>query len=112
MVTEKVKLHEVFQNLVSNAIKYNDKEDGVIKIEFRSYPKYFEFIVRDNGCGIRQEHHEKIFGIFQTLLPKDKNESTGIGLTIVKKIVEQQGGVIFIDSDFGIGSSFSFTWMR
>ena len=112
LFTERVKLHEVFQNLISNSIKYNNKEQGVIKIRFHSYPQYYEFIVEDNGCGIKPEHFEKIFGIFQTLISQDKNESTGIGLTIVKKIIEQQEGKIFIESEYGLGSTFKFTWMK
>lgn len=110
--TERIKLHEVFQNLISNSIKYNNKNEGVIKIRCHSYPHFYEFIVQDNSCGIKKEHFEKIFGIFQTLTPKDKNESTGIGLTIVKKIIEKQQGEIFVESEFGVGSTFKFTWMK
>lgn len=110
--TERIKLHEVFQNLISNAIKYNNKEQGLIRIRHHSYPQHYEFIVQDNSCGIKPEHFEKIFGIFQTLLSKDKNESTGIGLTIVKKIIEQQGGQVTIESEYGVGSTFKFTWMK
>ena len=105
-------MHEVFQNLISNSIKYNNKDKGRINIRFHSYPSHYDFIVQDNSCGIKFEHYEKIFGIFQTLLSKDKNESTGIGLTIVKKIIEQQGGQISIESEYGIGSTFSFTWIK
>lgn len=112
LVTEKIKLHEVFQNLISNAIKYNNKKEAEIRITFHDYPNYIEFLVQDNGMGIKPEHHERIFGIFQTLLSKDENESTGIGLTIVKKIVEQQGGVINVSSRFGEGSKFRFTWIK
>lgn len=112
LVTEKIKLHEVFQNLISNAIKYNNKESGIIKVKYFSYPGHYEFSVSDNGCGIKQEHFEKVFGIFQTLNSKDKVESTGIGLTIVKKIIEQQQGEIKIDSEPGLGSTFSFTWLK
>jgi light-regulated signal transduction histidine kinase (bacteriophytochrome) len=110
--TEKIKLHEVFQNLLSNGIKYNDKEMGVVKIGFEEKEKHYEFSVTDNGVGIRPEHQQKIFGIFQTLQPKDKIESTGIGLTIVKKIVEEQDGTIQIQSEFGKGSTFRFSWMK
>ncbi len=110
--TEKVKLHEVFQNLISNAIKYNNKENCEIKIRCLTFPHFFEFHVEDNGCGIKKEHQEKIFGIFQTLVPKDRSESTGIGLTIVKKIIEMQQGTISVDSEFGRGSTFRFTWMK
>jgi two-component system sensor histidine kinase/response regulator len=109
---ERIKLHEVFQNLISNSIKYNTKENATIKIDYQDYPTYFEFSVTDNGIGIKEEHLIKIFGIFQTLLPKDKVESTGIGLTIVKKIVEQQGGEVVVTSKIGEGSCFKFTWMK
>jgi signal transduction histidine kinase len=109
---ERIKLHEVFQNLMSNAIKYNDKEKGLIKITHYNYPEHYEFMVQDNGCGIKPEHYEKIFSIFQTLLPKDKNESTGIGLTIVKKIIEQQGGAITLESEYGVGTTFKFIWKK
>ena len=62
--------------------------------------------------GIQQEHFEKIFGVFQTLQSKDKQESTGIGLTIVKKIVEQQSGKVWVESQFGVGTTFRFTWNK
>lgn len=109
---EKTKLHEVFQNLISNSIKYNSKETVIIKIEFRETDEFYEFSVTDNGNGIKPEHQEKIFGIFQTLQPKDKCESTGIGLTIVKKIVENQEGRITVRSEIGTGSTFTFTWRK
>jgi two-component system sensor histidine kinase/response regulator len=95
--TEKVKLHEVFQNLISNAIKYNDKADARITVS-----------CKDLGT----EHIGKIFSIFHTLQPKDSSDSTGIGLTIVKKLVEQMGGEISVYSEFGKGSQFSFTWPK
>lgn len=109
---EKIKLHEVFQNLISNAIKYNDKEKSEVKISFIDKGNHYEFAITDNGIGIKSEHFEKIFGVFQTLQSKDKQESTGIGLTIVKKIIEQQGGKVWIDSEFGKGATFKFTWFK
>ncbi len=112
VTAERIKLHEVFQNLISNSIKHNNKDNAVIKVEFQDFPTHFEFLVIDNGIGIKEEHQVKIFGIFQTLVPKDKVESTGIGLTIVKKIVEQQGGEVIVTSKFGEGSTFKFTWMK
>jgi light-regulated signal transduction histidine kinase (bacteriophytochrome) len=111
-VAEKIKLHEVFQNLISNSIKYNDKEAGLVQVSYHDYPDHFQFIVKDNGCGIRAEHFNIVFAIFQTLTSKDKNESTGIGLTIVKKIVENQGGVVTLESEFGVGTTFRFTWNK
>jgi signal transduction histidine kinase len=112
ILAERVKLHEVLQNLIINGIKYNDKPEIRIKIGFEDKGSHYQFHISDNGVGIKPEHQEKIFGIFQTLQPKDKCESTGIGLTIVKKIIEQQEGVITISSEMGQGSTFSFTWKK
>ena len=109
---ERIKLHEVFQNLISNAIKYNNKESASVKVAFEDKGNQYLFSIADNGMGIKSEHFEKIFGVFQTLQSKDKQESTGIGLTIVKKIVEGQGGKVWIESEFGKGSTFFFTWNK
>jgi signal transduction histidine kinase len=68
--------------------------------------------VEDNGCGIKQEHFDKVFAIFQTLSADEHMDNTGIGLTIVKRIVEQQGGKIWIESEYGSWSRFSFTWNK
>jgi signal transduction histidine kinase len=102
----------VLQNLISNGIKYNDKPEGVIHIASKENGVFYHFSVADNGKGIKKEYHEKIFGVFQTLESKDKTDSTGIGLTIVKKLIEQQGGKITIDSEPGAGSRFSFSWPK
>ncbi len=112
ILAERVKLHEVLQNLIINGIKYNDKAEIRIKIAFEDNGSHYRFHVTDNGIGIRPEHQEKIFGIFQTLQPKDQCESTGIGLTIVKKIIEQQEGAVTIASEVGSGTTFSFTWKK
>lgn len=109
---ERIKLHEVLQNLIINAIKYNNPEDGLVRISCVDKQSHWEFCVEDKGVGIKPEHQEKIFGLFQTLQPKDKCDSSGLGLTIVKKIVEQQEGKISISSEFGKGSAFSFTWAK
>ncbi|MBW2709267.1 MAG: histidine kinase, partial [Deltaproteobacteria bacterium] len=63
----------------------------------------------DNGPGIEEKYHEKIFKIFQTLVPRDEHESTGIGLTLVKKTIEQYDGKVWVESEVGKGSSFVFT---
>ena len=111
-LTEKVKLHEIFQNLITNAIKYNDKKEANIHVSCKDLGSTWEFTVEDNGIGIKPEHIGKIFSIFHTLQPKDSSDSTGIGLTIVKKLVEQMGGEISVYSEFGKGSQFSFTWPK
>ncbi len=109
VIFEDIKYGQVFQNLISNAIKYNDKKIGEIKIGVNDLGKEWEFFVSDNGPGIEEQHFKKIFQIFQTLKPRDEYESTGIGLSIVKKIVESNGGKIRVTSEVGIGSTFYFT---
>ncbi|MCF6255866.1 MAG: PAS domain S-box protein [Gammaproteobacteria bacterium] len=111
LVTAPLPLSQVFGNLLSNAIKYHDRpEDGHITISARNLKDGgYEFSVADDGPGIAPEFHDKVFQIFQTLNARDKVESTGIGLTVVKKIVEQLGGDIMLESAEGEGSIFRFT---
>jgi two-component system sensor kinase FixL len=106
---EKLRLKQVFQNLISNAVKYTDKSKGKISIGCTEEDGFWNFSVADNGCGVKEQYYEKIFEIFQTLAPRDKTESTGIGLTIVKKIVEMYGGKVWVTSTLGQGSTFFFT---
>ncbi|MCX6350885.1 MAG: ATP-binding protein [Bacteroidetes bacterium] len=109
---ERVKLQQVFSNLISNAIKYNDKENGKVEISVSDKGDDWEFTIEDNGPGIDKKYHNKIFVIFQTLQARDNYESTGVGLAIVKKIVEQYGGTISCDSEEGNGAKFIFTWPK
>lgn len=106
---DRIRLQQVFQNLLSNAIKFLDKKEGRIEVLFLEEDTYYEFSVKDNGPGIEEAYFKKIFQIFQTLKAKDEYESTGIGLSIVKRIVELNGGSINIVSEVGVGSTFSFT---
>jgi PAS domain S-box-containing protein len=106
---EKTRISEVFQNLLSNAVNYMDKTEGVIRIGCIEDDGYWKFNVSDNGPGIEEKYFEKIFQIFQTLSPVDEHESTGIGLTLVKKIITMYGGEIWIESEVGRGSTFFFT---
>lgn len=110
--TSKIPLLQVFTNLLNNAIKYNDKPEVKIEIGYKDQEKYYEFYVTDNGPGIDPEYHQKIFEIFQTLQSRDEIESTGIGLSIVKKIVESRGGKVTIESAVGAGTTFRFTWIK
>ena len=112
MNTERVKLQQVFLNLINNAVKYNDKEDVQVDIGFEDKGKEWQFYVKDNGPGIEQRYHEKIFVIFQTLNARDEVESRGVGLAIVKKIIEEAGGKIWLDSEKGKGAAFYFTWLK
>ncbi|MFK7923441.1 MAG: ATP-binding protein [Bacteroidia bacterium] len=98
---------QVFQNLISNAIKYNDKEQAWIKISCKDERTHYRIDFEDNGKGIDPKYFRKIFQIFQTLQPRDEFESTGIGLTLVKKIVEMHGGRIDVKSTLGEGTTFS-----
>lgn len=109
--TDKLRLEQVFTNLVSNAIKYHDKEFGKIILAHKKIGDIHEFSVADDGPGISPEHHEKIFLIFQTLEARDKKDSTGVGLSIVKKILEENGGTIKVESTLGQGTKFIFTWL-
>jgi len=99
-------------NLLSNAVKYRDKDNGRVDIRVKDVGRSYEFSIQDDGPGISSEFHRKIFVIFQTLNSRDKIESTGIGLTIVKKIIEEEGGKIEIQSEEGKGATFSFTWPK
>lgn len=110
--TVHVQLQQVFTNLISNAIKYHDKKHGIIKVRHQEEETYHVFSVSDDGPGIDPAYHERIFVLFQTLQERDAIESTGVGLTIVKKIIEQQGGTISITSTLGKGSTFTFTWLK
>lgn len=110
--TEKLLLQQVFSNLISNAVKYTPGKDGKITISCVENEYYYEFRVSDKGPGIEKEYHEKIFVIFQTLRDKHDKESTGIGLAIVKKIIEDKRGNIKIVSGAGKGASFIFTWPK
>jgi signal transduction histidine kinase len=109
VTADRTKLGEVFQNLISNAIKYIDKSQGEIRVGCEPNGDGWKFHVADNGPGIDEKYHEKVFQIFQTLGPKDTPGSTGVGLAVVKKIVEQMGGEIWIESVAGEGSTFFFT---
>lgn len=104
---EPIQLQQLFQNLIVNAIKYNDKSSGYVRIECEQHQDYYQFTVADNGMGIAPEYHEKIFKIFQSLNP-DK-ESSGLGLALVQKVVHSHQGQIWVSSELGVGASFHFT---
>jgi signal transduction histidine kinase len=110
--TNRIQLEQVFSNLISNAVKYNDKSTAEIKIKVRDLGELYEFSVIDNGVGIHAQYFEKIFQIFQTLKERDAFESTGVGLAIVKRIVEEQKGTVEVQSEPGKGSTFLFTWHK
>ncbi|MFV0541159.1 MAG: PAS domain S-box protein [Aestuariibaculum sp.] len=102
-----IRIHQLFLNLINNAVKYNDKDVGFIEIDHKNLGNYWEFRIKDNGKGIPEKYLEKIFEIFQTL--EDNTNSTGIGLSIVRKIVSLYDGKIWVTSKIGQGSTFYFT---
>jgi PAS domain S-box-containing protein len=106
---ERTRMMQVFQNLLSNAVKYMDKPQGQVEVRCIEEDGFWKFSVADNGRGIEKKHFEKIFQLFQTLAPRDEFESTGIGLTVTKKIVELYNGKIWVESEPGQGSTFFFT---
>jgi signal transduction histidine kinase/CheY-like chemotaxis protein len=112
MRTQALLLKQVFANLIGNAIRYHDRLDGRVEILVTEQEYLWQFTVVDDGPGIAPEHHQKIFGIFQTLVGRDRNKGTGVGLAIVQKIVESRGGLVWVDSEPGKGSAFSFTWLK
>jgi light-regulated signal transduction histidine kinase (bacteriophytochrome) len=112
ILTQRILLEQVMANLISNACKYNTHPHPTLHIMARDMERHVEFVVSDNGPGIPADSHAKVFQMFQTLQAKDSYESTGIGLSIVKKIIEEKGGNIEIDSGKGEGCTFRFTWPK
>ncbi len=102
-------MRELFENLINNAIIYMDKPQGYIKIGCVDEGDYWKFHVSDNGPGIDQKYHDKIFKIFQMLSLRDETENIGMGLSIVKKIVELYDGQVWVESAVNEGSTFYFT---
>lgn len=106
----KIAIRQLFHNLIGNAIKYCNKDSApMIEVKFRDYEKEFQFEIKDNGIGIDEKYHEKIFLIFQRLHSKSEYTGTGLGLAICKKLVERYRGNIWVQSQLGKGSSFFFT---
>lgn len=110
--TEKVRLQQVFANLIGNAIKHHESLEGKVEVSCEEMNEFYRFSVADDGPGIAPEFHEKVFMIFQTLKPRDKFESTGVGLALVKRIVEDKGGLVELESQEGAGATFRFTWPK
>ena len=104
------RIKQVFQNLIQNAIKYNDKESGKIEVGFKDKTECFEFFVKDNGIGINPNYFNKIFKVFTKL--ESTSSSSGIGLSIVKKIIDFYKGTIWVESKEGKGTTFYFTFLK
>jgi signal transduction histidine kinase/FixJ family two-component response regulator len=118
--TQALLLKQVLSNLIGNAIKYRrsannvlgNDASGKVTITVADQGTLLLFTIVDNGLGIAPENHQKIFGIFQTLVGRDETKGMGIGLAVIKKIVESQGGTVQVESELGEGSTFSFTWPK
>lgn len=104
---DRTRFKQLFQNLISNAIKHNDKPTGIVKIDYEDNNTHHKISIEDNGIGIEKKYFDKIFEIFQSL--HITNESTGVGLSIVKKIINLYKGDIWLESEVGKGSTFHFT---
>lgn len=111
---ERVPLQQVFMNLIGNAVKYTRayRADAMIVVRWRDAGNAFEFSVSDNGPGIAPQYHKRIWEIFQTLDARDKVEGTGVGLSVVRKVVEARGGRAWVMSSPGEGATFSFAWPK
>jgi PAS domain S-box-containing protein len=110
-LTKRLLLSQVFSNLIGNAFKHHDKSNGFIRISCQERGDFYEFTIVDDGPGIPSEQHDRVFVIFQSTNPQKNPDSTGIGLSIVKKIVETAGGKIWLES-LGRGTTFYFTWPK
>lgn len=105
-------LENVFRNLISNAIKHHDKPDGHIIISVSEGARFYEFTVQNDGPVIKEEHFEQIFEVFKTLKPRDQVEGSGMGLSIIKKVLDNQEASIKVISGSERGVSFIFTWPK
>lgn len=110
--TDRLQLGQVFSNLISNSLKHYRGSKGKIKVTCKDLEDRYQFEVLDNGPGIAREYHDKIFKMFQVLEASDYGSNTGIGLALVKKIVQEQGGTITLKSKVGKGARFRFTWLK
>ncbi len=109
---QRLLLARVFANLIGNAIKHHDRADGSVRISSRDLGDCYEFAIADDGCGIAPEDRHRIFIIFQSANPQKHPDSSGIGLSIVKKIVEAESGTIRVESELDLGTTFYFTWPK
>ena len=107
LLADTTKIHQVFQNIIGNAVVHIEREEGLVQVLFSETESHWCFSIKDNGVGIPKEYHKKIFEIFQSIGHNER--STGIGLSIVKKIIDRYGGKVWLDSEVGVGTEFYFT---
>jgi len=107
IMADRIKVHQVFQNIIGNAVVHIEREVGLVEVLYKDTGDYWQFTISDNGVGIPEEYHKKIFDIFQSI--GNNERSTGIGLSIVKKIIDRYQGKVWVDSVVGEGTQFHFT---
>ena len=110
--TARSPLEQVFRNLIGNAIKHHDRADGAVAVSARDLGDSYEFAVADDGPGIPADSRQEVFKMFHQLKSRDQMEGSGIGLSLVKRIVEGHGGRVWIDPAEGRGTTFRFTWPK
>jgi light-regulated signal transduction histidine kinase (bacteriophytochrome) len=109
IISQRIWIRQLFTNLISNGLKFNDSPEPKIWITHEDHYDHYVFSVKDNGIGIKEQDRERIFQLFQRLHTQEEYPGTGAGLTICKKIVESNGGRIWVESKVGVGSTFYFT---
>ncbi|MEP2056278.1 MAG: PAS domain S-box protein [Maribacter litoralis] len=107
IMADRIKVHQVFQNIIGNAVVHIEREVGLVEVLYKDNGDFWQFTISDNGVGIPEEYHKKIFDIFQSI--GNNERSTGIGLSIVKKIIDRYQGKVWVDSVVGEGTQFHFT---
>jgi len=112
ITTARTPLHQVLHNLIGNAIKHHHRDEGKVVISADDEGAYYRFRVTDDGPGIPEEYHERVFGMFQTLKSRDEVEGSGVGLAVIRKQVESARGEIRLISAPGKGTTFEFTWPK
>jgi signal transduction histidine kinase len=105
-------LQQILFNLIDNALRHHDRTEGEITLDAAEEGAFYRFSVADDGPGIPPEYEAKVFGMFQTLKPRDVKEGSGMGLAIVRKAIQQRGGEIHVSANTPRGSIFTFTWPR
>ncbi len=111
--TEQVALEIVLANLIGNAFKHHHQpEEGHVWVAAQEQGEWVEFQVSDDGPAIDEQFHQRIFNVFQTLKPRDEVEGSGMGLALVKRLVQMRGGTIAVESSIGHGATFRFTWPK
>jgi len=113
LASSRTSLEQIFGNLFSNAVRHHDRGRGVITVSAQERGAFYEFTVQDDGPGIPPEFQDKVFEMFQTLKPRDAAEGSGLGMAIIKKLIEWQGGRIWVESSSNVrGTAIHFLWPR